>query len=181
MDAEQPIDAPPARPGRSLTGFYIAIGVVAALVGLGAWLWTPAQVWYWERQVSKDPYHTEANGLRVCRNDREMAACKLADLGPIAGPAFRRLLQSNDMDVRVNALIGVCNPRSTWALPLVADCARDESNLPIIWTVVRTAEEITGQTFRTGGRSQSELLEARRKLMAWWEREGQAKYGEPPK
>ena len=167
----------PSQQGRSLTGFYVAVGVVAALVGLGTWLCKPAQVWYWERQVSKDPYYTEANGLRVCNHDREVAAEELANLGPVAYPAFQRLLQSNDMDVRVNALIGVCNPRSTWALPLVAGSAQDQSNLPIIWTVVRTAEEITGQTFRTGGRSQSELLEARRKLMAWWEREGRAKYG----
>jgi len=172
-DAGEPT---PGKSGRSLTGFYIALGVVAALVGLGAWLWTPARIWYWERQVKKAP-PTEVHGVQACNHDREIAACKLADLGPVAYPAFQRLLQSNDMDVRVNALIGVCNPRSTWALPLVAGSAQDQSNLPIIWTVVRTAEEITGQTFRTGGRSQEELFEARRRLLAWWEREGRAKYG----
>jgi len=38
-------------PGRSLTGFYIAVGVAAALVLLGAWMWKPMRAWYRERQV----------------------------------------------------------------------------------------------------------------------------------
>jgi hypothetical protein len=54
MSAEQPMAAPPPGPGKSLTGFYIAIGAVGALFTLGAWLWTPISAWRYERQVTQD-------------------------------------------------------------------------------------------------------------------------------
>ena len=47
----------PAQPGRSLVGFYIALGVVAVLVGLGVWLAPVAQFHYHARkhQRAQDP------------------------------------------------------------------------------------------------------------------------------
>jgi len=41
--ADQP---PTARSGRSLAGFYLAVGVAAALLGLGAWLYRPMRLLY---------------------------------------------------------------------------------------------------------------------------------------
>jgi len=41
MSADELIDTPPSRQGKSLTGFYIAIGVVGALIGLGTWFYKP--------------------------------------------------------------------------------------------------------------------------------------------
>ena len=38
----------PAKPGRSLTGFYVAIGVLVALGLLGAWLWTAWNHWWFD-------------------------------------------------------------------------------------------------------------------------------------
>ena len=43
----------PATHGRSLTGFYIGVGVVAALVGLGVWQWTPMKVSYHAQSLRK--------------------------------------------------------------------------------------------------------------------------------
>jgi hypothetical protein len=43
--------AAPATAGRSLVGFYVAVGVVVALGLLGAWMWKPMRAWYRERQV----------------------------------------------------------------------------------------------------------------------------------
>jgi hypothetical protein len=66
-------EQPPSPPrGRSLTGFYIAVGVLAALIALGAALWKPLRAWYHEpyeswnifdRVVSRCRYYVEAQAL----------------------------------------------------------------------------------------------------------------------
>jgi len=38
-------DAPPSKDGRSLTGFYVAICILLALVCLGTWIWTLIPKW----------------------------------------------------------------------------------------------------------------------------------------
>jgi formylglycine-generating enzyme required for sulfatase activity len=53
MSAEQPMDAPPAKAGRSLTGFYVAICILLALVLLGAWIWTLIPKWPFDAEEAK--------------------------------------------------------------------------------------------------------------------------------
>jgi hypothetical protein len=157
----------PDQRGRSLTGFYIALGVVAALVGLGAWLWTPARIWYYERQ------------FRAAKTSADLraAAEKLGDVGPQALPAFKRLLQSEDSANWTFVLhSGLGHPGRTWALPLIVQTARDsddEIGRDAIWA----AENVLGKRWAFGARDLEDVPEARRRLLAWWEREGRAKYG----
>ena len=59
----EPTDQP-ARHGRSLAGFYVALGAVAALVGLGAWLWKPLTLAYAIHRVEHTAYQSAVSPLR---------------------------------------------------------------------------------------------------------------------
>jgi hypothetical protein len=163
-DAGEPT---PGKSGRSLTGFYIALGVVAALVGLGAWLWTPARIWHYERQFR----------AAKTNSDLHAAAEKLGDVGPRALPAFKRLLQSEDYANRASVLhSGLGRPGHTWALPLIVETARDSDDT-IAQDAIWAAEDVLGKRWVFGAQHLEYVPEARRSLLAWWEREGRAKYG----
>jgi hypothetical protein len=69
--AEQPTEA---RRGRSLAGFYIAVGIVAALFGLGVALRKPLTLGYAIHRVQSDrPTEPSGIGLRV--RDRWLDVC----------------------------------------------------------------------------------------------------------
>jgi hypothetical protein len=43
----------PAKPGCSLTGFYVAIGIFIALGLFGAWFWKTWNVWWFDAAEAK--------------------------------------------------------------------------------------------------------------------------------
>jgi formylglycine-generating enzyme required for sulfatase activity len=47
------MDAPPAKAGRSLTGFYVAICILLALTCLGAWIWTLIPKWPFDAEEAR--------------------------------------------------------------------------------------------------------------------------------
>jgi len=159
----EPADQP-AKHGRSLVGFYIALGVVAVLVGLGAWLWTPLKISYCERRVldsSLFPGQRSESGERLART------------WPAAAPAVERLLRS-DSHSRKAMLNGLVWAKATWCLPLLAaECQRQDGSSDCAMAIALSAQKISGQDF--GGKENAEL--AVQNFLSWWEREGQAKYG----
>ena len=58
----EPVEQQPKRE-RSLLGFYIAMGVLAAMVVLGVWLWTPLRIWYWERELRDPTIRNQTEGV----------------------------------------------------------------------------------------------------------------------
>jgi len=57
MSTQPPMDGPaqpaPAQPGRSLTGFYVAVCVVIALGLFGAWFWQAWTVWWFDADEAR--------------------------------------------------------------------------------------------------------------------------------
>ena len=50
----EPADQPaPAKPGRSLTGFYVVICILLALVCLGTWIWTLIPKWPFDAEEAR--------------------------------------------------------------------------------------------------------------------------------
>jgi hypothetical protein len=72
--------SPPTKPARSLTGFYLALGAVAALVALGVWLMPVAQFQYhsWKHRTAQDPNGKSLAWLADCsvRRHLDRAAIK---------------------------------------------------------------------------------------------------------
>ena len=184
-EAKQP-EAPRKEP--SLTGFYIVTAIVAALVGLGVWLWTPLKIAYWERQARE--YRGElvrvggpGTSLYAYKAPSDLKAIdafdKLARVGPRAAPAFRRLLRHPVSQVRGFALVALISPKASWALPLIVEASADQDP-EVAGFAVFVAEQIAGQTFSKRDRYQPvfpmDVSEGRKNLLDWWEREGRAKY-----
>jgi hypothetical protein len=121
--------------------------------------------------------------------ERIAMAGKLAEVGPAAHPNLCRLLTSPNQNLRAEVLSAFHHPKYAWLLPLIVESARDgDAN------VVR--EAYTAARSTVGGApnpmqpvppldqnaSEQQQVEALRKaLLAWWEREGKAKYGEGEK
>ena len=68
----------------------------------------------------------------------------------------------------------------TWLLPLIVANAKHE-DLSFARLAIQAAQDITGETF-IGDWDKPDTLEEvtakdRKKLLAWWDREGKAKYG----
>jgi len=194
----EPADQP-AKQGRSLTGFYIALGVAAVLVGLGAWLWTPLRVLYWERELRRNaPIVSESeSGYSLYRvpgssgytplsvHTQLRAARRLADIGPAAYASFNRLLNGSDGPLALQALVVLDEPKDSWALPLVIHAAsgKDAEKTLLATTV---AQKLTNRRFYPvlpdteppRRPTEEEVAQAQRNLLDWWEREGKVKYGE---
>ncbi len=80
---EQPAKRPLApKQGKSLLGFYIALGVVAALVGLGVWLWAPMRTRYRDWQVSTSTHKKGSAHVSVQSADDYLAAIATLELDP---------------------------------------------------------------------------------------------------
>jgi hypothetical protein len=183
----------PAR-GRSLVGFYIAIGVVAALVLLGAWLQAPLRIWYWEGAVRRacaaserlSPY--DSRGTLPIRQ----AARGLAMVGPQARPALDRVLRDPELSNSEWILWGIQDADAAWALPLVVrEAEAQEYYDDIAATALVVAGSLARQEFvnskavydlmhTDSGKNLYKVIgPGRARLLDWWEREGKAKYGEP--
>jgi hypothetical protein len=187
----------PAKHGRSLTGFYIALGVVAVLVGLGAWLWTPLRVLYWEREVRRTAPIPSENLVPGPRGfdprfvgPRVQAARRLADIGPAAYASFNRLLNGSDDLLAIQVLSALGEPRDSWALPLIVHAASGKDAEKTPWAI-GVAQNITDRKFyparpdtgqpRPPPLTEEDVAQGQRNLLDWWEREGKAMYGEGQK
>lgn len=168
--------APSAKADRSLLVFYIGLGVIAALIGLFSILWTPLRVWHWERQarVAKDEAPLPYLGVDQAK---VAAAMKLATIGEPAQAAFRRLLASEDSSVRYNAVEALSTGDPHWALSLLVDAAKQEADGRVQANIVSTARYLSGHRPSNSSCSASgEWKQGIPDLLAWWEREGKAKY-----
>jgi hypothetical protein len=164
-----PNDAETASPseekGRSLAGFYITVGVIAALVLLGTWLWTPAKITYWEWQARR-------GGDGPITPGRQHALGALLQMGPPAQPALGRLLRSPHSNLRreiVDILYAGVNQRDLPLIVIAAQCndprvARHATDAA--WKVLYVEIE-QGRVGNFAGP---------RELLDWWEREGRARY-----
>jgi len=65
----------PANRGRSLVGFYIALGVVAALVGLGAWMYAPLRLRYAIYRVEHPPAGSPLSSEQVADYTKWFSEC----------------------------------------------------------------------------------------------------------
>lgn len=188
---------------RGLLGFYIGAGVFAALALVAAFTWKPLAIGYYERQIKrKTPQGKEGprtDGLVLWgkfakrrffhrstrRSPEAQAAVRLVNFGPAAGPAFRRLLRSENGNVRDLATIVLAARGArgaTWALPMLVELAQDEEE-NVAWQALITAELLTEQFFvpvvptGTVGEWPRSLAASQQTLLDWWEKEGWAKYG----
>lgn len=160
----------PVKRDRSLTGFYIAVGVVAALFLLGVWLRTPARIAYWEWQARRggDEPMTQAR--------REAVFNLLWEIGQPAHPALNRLLHSPHQRFRCEVAEFLYfqsqnarkdSPPSEglyWPLVLALENLQHDDPEVARWAFL-SAQEILVRNFADS-----------RALMQWWEREGRAKY-----
>jgi len=175
----------PEEKGRSLAGFYIAVGIVAALVLLGAWLWTPVSIWYWERETRKACYEEAATISTSSFSKSLQAANRLVRIGPPAYSALGRLLADRAMPLRIRVLGATVDSRADWALPLVVKASGDPDG-SIAEQALVTACYLAERDFITG--QEGTLLShidkkrpdivatGRQKLLTWWESEGRARY-----
>jgi hypothetical protein len=182
--------AQPVKRGRSLVGFYIALGVVAALFGVGTCLWTPLRIRLLERDV-REACAPHQSYTRIKDPVRWTKAAKqLVGMGPAAYPALDRLLQDGSLPGRDLIIGTIEEDRATWALPLLVRAAWD-SNDRLSGEALLAAGTLSGQAFVDRERLRppsgmgpsywdysSLLPEGRARLLSWWESEGQAKYGE---
>jgi hypothetical protein len=177
----EPADQPTEQ-GRSLAGFYIALGVVAGLVLLGVWLSTPLRVWYWERQIQKPlPPCPASNApgydaIHALYDEQSEAAVRLVEIGPRSAPAVTRLLRRGHAE-RWITLWALQRVSAKWALPILVEECRERNDPALTLLLVDTAERITGE-FIQPPEGYLRVKELPPQLfLAWWEREGQAKYG----
>jgi hypothetical protein len=190
MSAEQPMAAPPGGPGKSLTGFYIAIGAVGALFTLGAWLWTPVRVRYIEWGIRRT---TPMGGLLPGKEYPHLRLARdLVDIGPPARAAVERLMADQNAYIQSALVRELGRPGATWALPmLVKEVVRDRD--AGAWDVLEAVDKICDKRFSQGllkrtadpkfGFTMTEWTsdasdKLRQRILDWWEREGKAKYGE---
>ena len=186
-----PETADQPQPGKSLTGFYIAVGAVACLVGLGVWLWRPLTFAHLERKIASTPYggrSGDVSGSVALGTPRIALARRLAQAGPATYPNFRRLLTSPDQGLRAEVLSAFHNPEYTWLLPLMVEAARDGDSFTVLEAYAAARSTVGGpnpmrpeQPLADSLTLEQRAEELRKAMLAWWEREGRAKYGEGAK
>jgi hypothetical protein len=173
-------EPPPAEKKRSLLGFYIAMGVMAALFVAGYFAWTPLRVLYMERQVMQASSFPGIGGLGV-KTARQEKAEELARLGPVTYHAFARLLKAEHPGDQMVVLHALAETKSTWALPLFAEYIQSPGRKPLFAAVAAgDTETMVGKQFmlhKSTGTDNQLYKETRRRFLVWWEREGKAKYG----
>jgi hypothetical protein len=182
-----------------MVGFYVGTGMVVVLFVGGWFAWTPLRVWYWERETVKTMADYRGPGPLggFCKSPR--APLELATLGPAAYGAFDRLLENPEQGVRLACVAALFDARPRWDYPLLIKASQDRDVEVAVRAIsvvqLRTNEEffpkrlgngwVTGyyivsvvagnEKWRT--MSQEEVGPIREALLAWWDREGKAKYG----
>jgi len=145
-----------------------------------------------ERRIAAAPYggrSGDVSGSISLITERIVLAGKLAEAGPVAYPNLRRLLTSPDRNLRAEVLSALHHPKYAWLLPLIVESARD-GNAEAIEEAYAAARSIVGGSpnpmqpaapLDEKTSRQQRVEELRKALLAWWQREGQAKFGEPKK
>ena len=170
----EPIDdaAEPRPRERSLVWFYVVLGLAAAILAGGALAWKPLEAAHWERRTREA---FERGDVRSAGD----ALDKLEALGPAARAAAGRLLAPNGAWYRGQVIQDIGRKENRWLLPALVRLAREERDTAVVHLAVSAAEPMSGRIFfpltPTAGRTGVE--EARGRFIAWWERDGQAKYG----
>ena len=167
------------QPARSLTGFYVTVGIVATLFALVAWGWKPAQARYWERRALRAYQKPDLAAA-------DDAVEKLAEVGRPARAAFERLLAPNANWYRGRVVQMLGRRANRWALPVLVRLARDDRDAGVRYMALAAAETITGKAFfsaefvvRRGAQSEFApgVEQARQQLLDWWDAEGRSRYG----
>jgi len=175
-----------------MLGFYLAAGVVLALLAGLCVGWEPLRVHLLKREVL---------GAKPGSEAQIRAACAVARQGRFGRAAVRGLLAHPDAAARASTCRGLHLAGEAWAVPLLMEASRDADPQvagAAIMAVVGIAELESlkagiGQTYpllmltlRVGERdmgplpivTDEPLVEALRwRLEDWWKREGRAKYG----
>jgi hypothetical protein len=168
----------PIQHGKDLFGFYVGLGIVAVLIGLCAWLWTPLRIRYWEREVHRGSGRV---GLAMSFGEVDYsgfavnAAETLVAAGPRAEPAVSRLLACPDTQGII--LQALRESKARWALPLLADTCQREPEISSRLRIVIAFQKITGKNF--GGwqlMGDAEAEKSCRRFLDWWEGEGKTEY-----
>jgi len=176
-----------------MLAFYAGTGVICLLLVGFYFAWTPVRVWYWEREVlNAEPVASPDMTLKADSSGllpvfgpgpRTIAARKLANCGAQAEPAFRRLLQTGDSRFRVEVVRAIYGSKHLWALPLLIEMTADEDPRVVREAIGGADSIVADRSFTSGGwmdnpgPQQAVVDSCRKKLLAWWKREGKAKYG----
>ena len=181
--ADQPS---PAGSGRSLAGFYLAVGAAAALLGLGAWLYRPTMARYLAWRVSADASANESRAIRT--------AAALVRMGPEARIPTQELMRSDRPSVRWCTVAGMYlavfsrdeTPVRGWWVPLAVEAAGDP-DAAVSEKALATVEELFDIRFLGAEGRQADLWQAdpeeRRKarvreMLQWWETTGKRLHAE---
>jgi hypothetical protein len=154
-----------------MLAFYISTGLVVALFVAGYFAWTPLRVWYLERRI-RSMYSGSIEDVRM------FEFRKLANCGPQAYRSFERLVNRSP-DLRWSAMRALRKPADSWALPLVVESA-NSAQFETVHAALIAAKRITGKNFvpwTDRFPSMPDPGPHRKRLLAWWESEGKAKYG----
>ena len=168
---------------RSLLGFYIVAVILLLLTAGLSFAWTPLRLRYWERKTRSAAADYEralksgsSREVNAARGRVFPAATKLVALGSIARPAVEAAVEESPRAAEAIVMV-LGETRPTWALPILVKMCQQEAYSSLC--IVETAEKITNRnfsrTFRAG--PATGLRPDRRLFLAWWEREGKAKYG----
>ncbi len=174
--AEQPVAT---KQGKSLLGFYIGLGVVAAFLGLGTLLWTPISIRYWEGEVKRGSSQVAISGSMgsfTYSGFAADAAEKLAKAGPRAAPAASRLLANSA--TRGVVLQAISRVRPPWALPVLAEACRREPDMGVRGQMVIVAQTVGHVDFGAWNLMvDAEAQKASRNFLRWWDECGREAYG----
>ncbi len=162
---------------RRMLAFYVGTGVVLALF-VGGWLGrTPLRIRYykWRLASVKDDY------------EKLQAGYGLARLGRPAQAAFRELIRSEDWKTREYAVAAMHNDESVLWIPVLVEASRDPKQF-IAARAVCAVYELSDRAFDAPSHrtrpphlllaERPDRRDDRKAMLEWWEREGNAKYGD---
>jgi hypothetical protein len=159
-----------------MLAFYVAMGAVCLLLVGFYFAWTPVRVWYWRNEFIDAPSQERAL----------QAAEHLVDVGPSSYSCLEGLLQDAPHSFSRQALVSAAGRSDAqWTLPLLVNVLSSDHEPPWVhWTALQAAERILDRRLRAPTNPphmKDEMAEAvkesRSEFLAWWHREGKAKYG----
>jgi hypothetical protein len=120
---------------------------------------------------------------------------KLLEVGPAAAPALERVIASLSADRQMRVMHCLAETDEAWTVRALVSSVRNGKHY-LAMDALDAAERLTGQVFFPKGRRSvpppnppikdcvvgravdaAEVKEGRKNFLAWWNREGKAKYG----